>query len=109
MERDICCLVLSVSVRTTQPFVDETCANRVGFPEELPPPPTAAEPMDSRMDVEQRDMEELTVRESAGALSATTARVEEGDGICLDNVLAFAEMHKSLLPEMLRVQEWFQR
>lgn len=112
MERDICCFVLSVNVRNTQPFVDETCVNRMVFAEEPQPQlasssakPSAFIPFVERP--EQQDAA-LAVGGSVGVVPAK-APVAEVDQICLDNVFAYDGMHKSLLPEMLRVQEWFER
>lgn len=111
-ERDICCLVLSVAVRMNQPFIDKTGVKRVLFADEPQPQPRpcAVKTMapDPFIENAERQNAKPTVGESAGKLSAIVEEVE-ADQICLENVMASADMHKSLLPEMLRVQEWFER
>lgn len=117
MERDICCLVLSVCVRTSQPFVDETGVNRVIFfdepqPQPQPRPSIIVKPVASRLITENAEQKNarLPADGSVGMLSAKVeVEVEEVDQVCLGNVVAYAESHKRLLPEMLRVREWFER
>lgn len=94
----------------SQPFVDETGVNRVVFAEEPQPRPSTAKPAASRPLIEQPGQQNygLTVGGSA-EISAMKAGVVEMDQICLDNVVASEEIHKKVLPELLRVQEWFER
>lgn len=112
MERDICCLVLSASVRVTQPFVDDTCASRGMFGEDPPPPPrpAAAKSVASRPPIENEGPEdaELTVGGRAGSLSAKSAE-EETDKVLLRNICASVEVHKSVLPDMLCVHDGLER
>ena len=111
-EHDICSLVLSVAVRLSQPFVDETGVQRVLFAEEPQPqprPPTAKR-MGSGPFIETAGQQnaKLTNTRSVGLLPGKVEEVKT-DQVCVDNAVASADMHKSLLPEMLRVQEWFVR
>lgn len=110
MEQDISGLVLSVSVRISQPFADATGVSRVFFAGEPQPRQSAAKPMVCRPLIEQAEQQgaQSAVRDSSGVPSEEVAALEE-DQICLDNVVASADMHRSVLPEMLRVQEWFER
>lgn len=112
VERDICSLVLSVSVRMNQPFLDETGVKRVVIAEEPHPQPrpSTLKPVAYGPFIEQLGQQgaDRTVAGSAGVLSAKVAEAE-ADRVCLDNVVASAVMHKSVLPEMRRVQEWFER
>lgn len=101
IEQDICGLVLSTNVRMNQHFVDATGVNRLVFAEE--PRPTA-KPVASRPFIEE--VEQLTVGESS---DLTSAEVAVADQINVDSVAASTEIPKSLLPEMLRVREYFER
>lgn len=95
-----------------QPIIDETGVNRVIFAEEPQPQPrpSTVKRVASRLSIEQREQHdaELTAAGNTGMLSAKAA-VADVDQICLDNMVASADMHKNVLPEMLRVQEWFER
>ena len=114
-ERDICGMVLSVAVQLHQPFLDETGVKRAVFAEDTQPQPqpqprpctvkTAA----SKPSIEnaERQISEPTTGGSAGLLPVKAEEVD-ADQICLENVMASTDTQKSLLPEMLRVQEWFQ-
>lgn len=104
VEQDICGLVLSTCVRMKQHFVDATGVNRVIFAEE-PQPPRPSAVIEK---VELQDAE-LTDRESSDSSSSEVEIVEEVDRTNAGNAAASAEIPKTVLPEMLRVQEYFER
>eukprot|EP00752_Nemacystus_decipiens_P006693 g6017.t3 len=95
-EQDVCGLVLSVCVRMRQPYVDETGVKRVVFAEEAQPrPPLIVEPVAYRPVIPAEG-------EHRGSPTEEVAATRE---VCLSDIVAYAPMHKKVLPEMLRVQE----
>ena len=98
-ERDICGLVLSVAIRMNQPFIDETGVKRVLFAEEPQPQPRPCKAKTSAA-------VSLPVIEDIVPVKVEEAT--DADQICLENVVASTNAHMRLLPEMLRVREWFQ-
>lgn len=94
MERDICGLVLSVNVQVNSPFVDETGTDRAPFV--MQQNPSAVSPV-------------MATRPPIDDTPGLPA-VEEVDRVCLGNVEARAEIQiKSVLPELLRLEEIFMR
>lgn len=95
-----------------QHFVDARGVNRVMFaqaPQSQQPRPSAVSPVASRpaIEVELQDAE-VAVRESSDSPSAEVEMVEV-DKASVGTVVASAEIPKSVLPEILRVQEYFER
>eukprot|EP00752_Nemacystus_decipiens_P002827 g2635.t1 len=89
MERDICGLVLSIDVRIHQPLVDETCIGRVFI---------------AKHSSKVTPVATHTPADNSGLLQGTDA-----DRVCLDNVKACAEVQKTALSEMLRLEESIDR
>lgn len=87
MERDICDLVLSVHVLANQPFVDEKGVGHV-------------------FAAKQQHASKVAPAATLPPTDNPGLLYPEVDRVCLDNVEACAEVQrKSLLPEMLRVEE----
>lgn len=111
-EQDVSGLVLSVSVRVNQPFIDETGFNRAEFAEERrsQPRPSAVEPVVHRLFIEQAEQHDAqsAVGGCLGLPSEKVAVVEE-DQVCVSSIVPSSEVEESELPAMLRVQECIER
>ncbi len=112
-EQDICGLVLSVDARVCrQPYVDTTGVDRVFMAEGSQPsdrvgkskPPSAAVAT-----AEVAAVAGPTEGGSVGVLTSAAVAAARMDQDCLFNVVASKEMHKSALPELLRLQEIIER
>lgn len=113
MEQDISGLVLSVCVRMNQPFIDETGVNRVLLAEvpQSRPRLSAVEPVVSHPFIEQAGQHDALSTAFGGSLglpSEELVAVEE-EGVNLRSIGFSAEIQKSVLPEMLRVQDCIER
>ena len=91
--------MLSVAIRMNQPFIDETGVKRVLFAEEPQPQPRPCKAKTSAA-VSLPVVEDL--------VPVKVEEATDADQICLENVVASTNAHMRLLPEMLRVREWFQ-
>lgn len=90
-----------------QHFVDATGVNRVVFAEEPQQPQPQPSVMSARMAIEEAEMHDgdVTDGESSDSHSAEVDAVE----VDRTNIVASGEIPKTVLPEMLRVQEYFER
>lgn len=116
MEHDVSGLVLSVCARMKQPFLDDTGIQRVLFadePQQQPPLPSSVKPVIFCPPVEKAaldDDEQPAVGPSQGGLpSEKNVATEEECQVYLSSIIASTDMHKSVLPEMLRAQECIER
>eukprot|EP00752_Nemacystus_decipiens_P006691 g6017.t1 len=114
-EHDVSGLVLSVCVRMNQPFVDETSVKRLVVAEEpqpppQPQPPSLVKPVTYRPSIEQEAQHDAqpVVGGSRGGPPRETVAVEDECQVGLSRIIACTQDRKSVLPEMLRVQEYFE-
>eukprot|EP00752_Nemacystus_decipiens_P006689 g6015.t1 len=106
VEQDICSLVLSTCIRMKQHYVDATGVTRVVFAEEPQRQPQQPRP---RAVVENGELQDSKV--AVGEYSdSSSAEVEvvEVEQTNVGKVVASTEIPKSVLPEMLRVEEYFE-
>lgn len=96
MEQDVCGFVLAVTLRVTQPFIDETGVGQVFVAKQqqqqlsgVVMPVVATRPPFQSPDVQD---------------------AEEVDRVCVENAEACAEVQKkSVMPEMLRLEECIEK